>query len=107
FIMATLIPLAGEKLITGPLGEAIDVFSTLATVIGVAAALGFASAQITSGLHFLCDVPSTFLVQLFVLIVTTCLSIISGWSGVGRGIKYLSTTKMGIGSILFLMLLIL
>src|SRR5690625_7881071 len=91
----------------GPLGKAIDVFATLATVIGVAAALGFGSAQITSGLNFLFDVPKTFLVQLIVLIVTTCLFIISAWSGVGRGIKYLSTTNMGIGSILFLILLLL
>lgn len=106
-ISATLIPLLGEKLMKGPLGKAIDVFATLATVIGVAAALGFGSAQITSGLNFLFDVPKTFLVQLIVLIVTTCLFIISAWSGVGRGIKYLSTTNMGIGSILFLMLLIL
>src|SRR5690625_7625193 len=91
----------------GPLGKAIDVFATLATVIGVAAVLGFGSDQFTCGLNFLFDVPKTFLVQLIVLIVTTCLFIISACSGVGRGIIYLSTTNMGIGSILFLMLLIL
>src|SRR5699024_1244884 len=102
-ISATLIPLLGEKLMKGPLGKAIDVFATLATVIGVAAALGFGSAQITSGLNFLFDVSKTFLVQLIVLIVTTCLFIISAWICVGRGIKYLITPNMGIGSYFFIL----
>src|SRR5699024_3723997 len=68
-----LIPLLGEKLMKGPLGKAIDVFATLATVIGVAAALCFGSAQITSGLNFLFDVSKSFLVQLFVFIVSSFL----------------------------------
>src|SRR5699024_12325272 len=106
-ISATLIPLLGEKLMKGPLGKAIDVFATLATVIGVAAALGFGSAQITSGLNFLFDVPKTFLVQLIVLIVTTCFFIISSCSGFGRCIYYLSKENFGIGSFLFIVLIIL
>src|SRR5699024_5720574 len=71
-ISATLIPLLGEKLMKGPLGKAIDVFATLATVIGVDAALGFGHAIIIIVFNFLFDVLTTFLVQLIVLSVTTC-----------------------------------
>src|SRR5699024_12857425 len=80
-ISATLIPLFGEKLMKGPLGKAIDVFATLAKVIGVASALGFGSAQITSGLNFLFVVSKKFLVQLIFLFVSSCLFFIYVWIG--------------------------
>ncbi|MBD1221075.1 BCCT family transporter [Virgibacillus halodenitrificans] len=105
-ISATLIPLLGEDLMKGWLGKIIDVLAVFATVVGVAAALGFGSAQITGGFNFLFNTPQTFAVQLLVLTITTVLFIISAWSGVGKGIKYLSNINMGIGFILFVMLFV-
>ncbi|MUV38674.1 Glycine betaine transporter BetL [Lentibacillus sp. JNUCC-1] len=105
-VSATLIPLLGEDLMKGYMGKMIDVLAVLATVVGVAAALGFGSAQITSGFHFLFDTPQTFMMQLLVLTVTTVLFIMSAWSGIGRGIKYLSNINMGLGTILFIMLFV-
>src|SRR5699024_12283281 len=49
-ISATLIPLLGDKRMKGPLGKAIDVFGTLAKVIGGAAVLGVGSAAIRSAI---------------------------------------------------------
>ncbi|MGI2329060.1 BCCT family transporter [Planococcus sp. YIM B11945] len=105
-ISATLTPLFGEKLMKGPLGTAVDVLAVFATVVGVAATLGFGSAQITGGLSFLFGTPNNFTVQLIVLAISTALFIWSAWSGIGRGIKYLSNINMGLAAVLLILLFI-
>lgn len=105
-ISATLIPLFGEKLMRGALGQAIDILAVFATIVGVAATLGFGSAQITGGLSFLFGTPNNFTVQLIVLVVSTALFIWSAWSGIGRGIKYLSNINMVLAAVLLILLFI-
>jgi glycine betaine transporter len=105
-ISATLIPIFGEKRMKGALGQWIDVLAVFATVVGVAATLGFGSAQITGGLSFLFGIPNNFTVQLIVLAVSTILFIWSAWSGIGKGIKYLSNINMGLAALLLVLLFI-
>lgn len=103
-ISATLVPLFGEKSMEGTTGKLIDTLAVVATVIGVAATLGFGSAQINGGISFLFGTPETFAVQLIILIVATILYTGSAWSGIGRGIKYLSNINMGLAFFLLLLL---
>ncbi|WP_058306146.1 glycine betaine uptake BCCT transporter [Gracilibacillus massiliensis] len=103
-ISATLIPILGEKSMKGIAGKIIDILAIFATVVGVASTLGFGSAQINGGLSYLFDTPNTFSMQLLILAVATLLFIISAWSGIGRGIKYLSNINMGLGFALLLLL---
>ncbi|KKK38072.1 choline transporter [Mesobacillus campisalis] len=103
-ISATLTPLLGERLMQGALGKWIDVLAVFATVVGVAATLGFGSAQITGGLSYLFGTPNSFMVQLLVLAVATLLFIWSAWSGIGRGIKILSNVNMGLAAVLLVLL---
>ncbi|ASK64289.1 choline transporter [Virgibacillus phasianinus] len=105
-ISATLVPLFGEKAMRGIIGKMIDTLAVVATVVGVAATLGFGSAQINGGLSFLFDIPNNFTVLLIILAVATALFIGSAWSGIGRGIKYLSNINMGLAFILLLILFI-
>ncbi|AQQ52192.1 BCCT family transporter [Planococcus lenghuensis] len=106
-ISATLVPLFGEKLMQGLLGKLIDSLAVFATIVGVAATLGFGSAQIAGGLSFLFEgIPDSFFVQLIVLAVATALFIWSAWSGLGRGIKYLSNINMALAAVLMLLLFI-
>lgn len=105
-ISATLIPLLGEKRMKGPLGKMIDTLAVFATVVGVAATLGFGSAQINEGLSFLFGTPSNYSFQLLILAVSTVLFIISAWSGINKGIKHLSNINMGLGFLLLLLLFI-
>jgi glycine betaine transporter len=105
-ISATLTPLFGEEMMRGPLGKIIDVLAVFATVIGVAATLGFGSAQITGGLAYLFGTPNTFTVQILVLAIATVLFIWSAWSGIGKGIKYLSNINMGLAIFLLILLFI-
>ncbi|AJD90239.1 BCCT family transporter [Jeotgalibacillus malaysiensis] len=105
-ISATLIPVFGEKRMNGMPGTIIDTLAVVATVVGVAATLGFGSAQINEGLAFLFNTPSNFTVQLIILAISTALFIFSAWSGVSRGIKYLSNINMLLGFLLMIILLI-
>ncbi|MGM0843394.1 MAG: glycine betaine uptake BCCT transporter [Bacillota bacterium] len=105
-ISATLTPLFGENLMRGPLGKMVDILAVFATVIGVAATLGFGSAQITGGLSYLFGIPDNFATQLTVLAVATVLFIWSAWSGIGKGIKYLSNINMGLAILLLALLFI-
>ncbi len=103
---ATLVPLFGENSMRGVPGKLIDTLAVIATVVGVAATLGFGSAQINGGISYLFGVPATFTIQLLILIIATLLFVFSAWTGVGRGIKYLSNINMGLAFILLLALFI-
>src|SRR5690625_1303819 len=99
-ISATLEPLFGKKIMRGTTGIIVDTLAIFATIVGVASTLGFGSVQINSGLTFLFNTPKTFWFQLLILAIATVLFIISAWSGLGRGIKYLSTINMWLATVL-------
>lgn len=105
-ISATLIPIFGERRMRGMLGKLIDTLAIFATVVGVASTLGFGSAQINGGLAYLFDTPNNYGMQLLILAISTVLFIFSAWSGIGKGIKYLSNINMGLGFALLLILFI-
>lgn len=92
-ISATLTPILG-KYAKGKIGVGIDVIAVFATVVGVATTLGFGAAQINGGLSYLFNVPVHFRIQVIIIIIVTFLFIFSAWSGLGKGIKYLSNTNM-------------
>ena len=105
-ISSTLKPILGKSM-NGPLGTLVDVLAVFATVIGVATTLGFGAAQINGGLSYLFDIPNNFTVQSIIVAVVTVLFILSAWSGLGKGIKYLSNTNMILAIILFVLMFIL
>lgn len=107
-ISATLKPLFGDKM-NGPLGVLVDVIAVFATAVGVATTLGFGTIQINEGLAFLIDdIPGdNFTVQLIIIAVITVLFMISAWSGLSKGIKYLSNTNMVLAIALLVLVIIL
>lgn len=104
-ISNTLRPLFGDK-VDGPLGTLIDVLAVFATVIGVAVSLGVGTMQINGGLNYLFGTPQNVLVQAIIIIVVTVLFLISAWSGLSKGIQYLSNLNMGLAGILLLITII-
>ncbi|PMC36769.1 glycine/betaine ABC transporter permease [Bacillus sp. UMB0899] len=104
-ISATLKPVLGKSM-EGPWGTVVDVLAVFATVVGVATTLGFGAAQINGGLSFLWGIPNNFTVQFIIIAVVTVLFIFSAWSGLGKGIKYLSNTNMILAIALFLLMFI-
>ncbi|MFC4403355.1 glycine betaine uptake BCCT transporter [Gracilibacillus xinjiangensis] len=104
-ISATLHPILGDK-VNGITGKAIDIFSVLATVLGVATSLGFGAVQINGGLAYLFEISKGFWMQFIIIAIVTVLFLISAWSGLGKGIKILSNANMMLAGALFLLMFI-
>ncbi|QDP41871.1 glycine betaine uptake BCCT transporter [Radiobacillus deserti] len=102
-ISATLEPIFGDK-VYGVTGKGIDIFSVLATVLGVATSLGFGAVQINGGLGYLFGLPSNIWVQFIIIAIVTVLFLISAWSGLGKGIKILSNANMILAGVLLLLM---
>lgn len=82
-------PIFGDK-VDGPLGVIVDVLAVFATVIGVVVSLGVGTLQINGGLNYLFGVPQNLLIQALIIVVITVLFLYSAWSGLSKGIQYLS-----------------
>lgn len=92
-ISATLKPIFGDKM-SGPWGVVVDVFAVFATVVGVATTLGFGAVQISGGLAYLLGIEVSYPLQVIIIAVVTVLFLASAWTGLSKGIKYLSNTNM-------------
>ncbi|MEC3883666.1 BCCT family transporter [Halobacillus sp. HZG1] len=92
-ISSTLEPLFGDKM-NGPWGKVVDIIAVFATIVGVATTLGFGAAQINGGLTFLTPLEDSFGIQLLIIGVVTVLFMISAYTGLSKGIRYLSNTNM-------------
>lgn len=92
-ISATLKPIFGKKM-EGPWGILVDVLAVFATSFGVATSLGFGAVQINAGLHYLFGFEIGIRSQFVIIAVVTVLFVASAWSGLSKGIKYLSNTNL-------------
>ncbi|EGQ3178828.1 BCCT family transporter [Staphylococcus delphini] len=97
----TLRPILGDH-VDGVIGTIIDVLAVFATVIGVAVSLGMGALQISGGLNYLFGLPNTIVTQSIIIVVVTILFIMSAWSGLSKGIQYLSNLNIGLGTLLLL-----
>lgn len=98
-------PILGNR-IYGPAGKTIDIISVFITAVGVASTFGLSTLQITNGMNAQWGVPNTLTVQLIVIGLATVIFIISSWSGINRGIKYLSYMNMLLMALLVVFLLL-
>lgn len=105
-ISATLKPIFGKKM-EGPWGILVDVLAVFATSFGVATSLGFGAVQINAGLNHLFGIDIGITSQFYIIAVVTVLFITSAWSGLSKGIKYLSNTNLVVAFILLILVLVL
>ncbi|WP_087971980.1 BCCT family transporter [Oceanobacillus rekensis] len=105
-ISATLEPLFGNHMNRG-WGKTVDILAVFATIIGVATTLGFGATQINGGLTYLLGIENSFWVQLIIIFVVTILFMLSTYTGLSKGIKYLSNVNMVLAVLLFAITLIL
>lgn len=102
------------KHLSGFVGNAIDVASIIATILGVAVTLGIGIGQFASGLHqatgwdWMIDDKGLPVATMVVVSAATimCLSTLSAISGVGKGIKWLSNLNMSLSIFLLLFFLV-
>lgn len=105
-ISATLKPVFGDK-VKGPLGTVIDVLAVFATAFGVATSLGLGAVQINAGLDYLFGFTIGIQSQIIIVTVVTILFIASAWSGLSRGIRYLSNINLGLAVVLLILVMFL
>lgn len=101
----SLRPLFGD-LVDGWIGVFVDVLAVFATVIGVAVSLGIGAMQINGGLNYLFDIPVGLVTQGIIIGIVTILFLYSAWSGLSKGIQFLSNANMVLAGILFIIILI-
>ena len=99
-------PIFGAK-VKGPLGTIIDVLAVFATAFGVATSLGLGAVQINAGLNYLFGFTIGIQSQIIIVTIVTVLFIGSAWSGLSRGIRYLSNTNLILAVALLGLILIL
>ncbi|MFV0440211.1 MAG: BCCT family transporter [Lachnospirales bacterium] len=105
-ISSLLIPIIGDERASGPIGNVVDVIAIFATVAGVATSLGLGAYQINSGLNYLFGIPENNMVVAIIVIVTTCMFILSAVSGLDKGIKILSNTNVILAFIIMVLTMI-
>lgn len=102
-VSSILYPLFGEKT-QGAVATVVDNLCLFAMAGGVAAVLGVGTMQISSGLNTLFGIPSTKLTWIAVVAVIVVSYVISSYTGMNRGIKWLAdkNSKLFIGMLVFI-----
>lgn len=100
-ISAVFRPVLGPRA-GGTVGRLIDLLAVFATVFGSATSLGLGALQVAAGLDRVVGVPNTRAVELVVIGALTLAFVVSAFSGLYRGIKWLSTTNVVLAVLLML-----
>jgi len=102
-ISSTLYPIFGKK-INGSVGAVVDNLCLFAMFGGVAAVLGVGTLQITIGLNKLAGIPKGKVTWIAVVTVMVVIFLISSYSGLNKGIKWLSdkNSKIFLGIMAFI-----
>lgn len=89
-----LYPVLGKRAATGPLAAVVDVVCVISVAAGTIGPVGFLGMQVTYGLNSLFGIPDTYPVQLLVIAVLTAVAGVSVFSGVSRGVRFLSSANV-------------
>ncbi|MQM24484.1 BCCT family transporter [Glycomyces albidus] len=87
-------PLTGGRRWGPATGKAIDLLAVFATVFGTAASLGLGALQVAVGLEIVAGVEDSRFLEIIVICALTAAFVASAFSGVHRGVKWLSTTNV-------------
>lgn len=104
-IRSAFYPVLGDR-INGPIGHAIDIFTVLGTVFGVAVTLGVAGSQVNIGVSRTFGLNESTLLQILIVAGITGVAIISVWLGLDKGIRRLGQLNMALAILLLLFVLV-
>lgn len=93
-ISSLFIPLIGEERVNGPIGKAIDIFSVIATIAGVATSLGMGTMQINSGMSYLFNLPNNNTTRFIIIVIITVIYTWTAVSGIDKGINMISNLNL-------------
>ena len=93
-LRSPLTPIFGERLIKGWVGDGIDTFGVVCTLMGIATSLGIGVLQANAGLTHVFGIESSKLVQSIIIIVVVIAAAVSAMTGVEKGVRRLSEFNM-------------
>ncbi|MFO8057647.1 MAG: BCCT family transporter [bacterium] len=105
-IRSIFYPLLGDR-IYGPIGNAIDILATVATLFGVATSLGLGVQQVNAGLDHLFHIGQNTTIQVLLITGITAVATWSVVSGLDGGIRRISQLNISLAALLLLFVLVL
>ncbi|MDN5911037.1 MAG: BCCT family transporter [Brevibacterium sp.] len=104
-VSTMLRPVLG-RLVDGWVGKVIDILTIIATLFGTTTSLGLGASQIGEGLNAVFGIDTTIMLQIVVVGVLTLLFTGSAFTGVSRGIRYISQITLTMATLLGLFVFI-
>ncbi|QGM80701.1 choline BCCT transporter BetT [Otariodibacter oris] len=104
-LRSALVPVFGQKRVDGWLGNTVDIFGVVCTLLGIATSLGIGVLQANAGLTHVFGIESSKLVQTIIIVTVVIVAGLSAMSGVAKGVRRLSEINM-LGATLILIALL-
>ncbi|WP_431035768.1 BCCT family transporter [Streptomyces sp. P6-2-1] len=99
-LSAVFVPLIGERAANGVLGRVLDLLAVFATVFGTATSLGIGALQIATGLDLTAGLDTSKTVELLIIVVLSAAFVVSAFTGLHGGVKWLSSVNLVIAAAL-------
>ncbi|MFG2616105.1 BCCT family transporter [Streptomyces sp. NPDC048507] len=106
-LSSAFVPLIGQERADGPAGKAIDLLAVFATVFGTATSLGLGALQVSKGLSITTGVEDSTSVELIIIGSLSAAFVLSAFSGLHKGVKWLSTINIVLAAVLMLFVFVL
>ncbi|MFJ8310324.1 MULTISPECIES: BCCT family transporter [unclassified Streptomyces] len=99
-LSSAFVPLMGERRAAGSPGRCIDLLAVFATVFGTATSLGLGALQVAEGLDITSNVNNSQSTQLVIIAALSAAFVLSAFSGLHKGVKWLSTINIVLAALL-------
>lgn len=106
-LSSAFVPLMGARRADSWPGKAIDLLAVFATVFGTATSLGLGALQVAEGLNLTMDVENSTATQLIIIVALSAAFVLSAFSGLHKGVKWLSTLNIVLAACLMLFVFLL
>ncbi|MER5883137.1 BCCT family transporter [Streptomyces sp. NPDC001941] len=106
-LSAAFVPLIGARRADGWQGRAIDLLAVFATVFGTATSLGLGALQVAEGLNITTGIADSTGTELVIIGALSAAFVLSAFSGLHKGVKWLSTINIVLAAALMLFVFLL
>ncbi|MFI8519626.1 BCCT family transporter [Streptomyces sp. NPDC085481] len=106
-LSAAFVPLMGERRARSWPGKAIDLLAVFATVFGTATSLGLGALQVAKGLNLTMGVEDSTTTELIIIVSLSAAFVLSAFSGLHKGVKWLSTLNIVLAACLMVFVFLL